>query len=139
MGLYHRLNLPNNGSAFTSAGFAAKLRDFTQFIHFAGTSAHHHNGTAECTIQTIMSMVQTMMLHASIHWPDVSNPSLWPMAVQHAVYRFNHLPSTKTGICPADLFTHTQWEQQKFYDLQVWGCLVYVMDKHIADGKKLPH
>ena len=39
--------LTDNGSAFTSAGFTAKLRDFAQIIRFAGTGAHHHNGTAE--------------------------------------------------------------------------------------------
>ena len=132
--------LSDNGSAFTSVGFTAKLRDFTQIICFAGTGAHHHNGTKECAIQTIMSMARTMMLHAAIHWPDVSDPSLWLMAVRHAVYLFNHMPSTETGISPADLFTHTQWKQCKFHDLHVWGCpLLYVLDKHIANGKKLPH
>ena len=138
-GVVSQTYLLDNGSAFTSAGFTAKLRDFTQIIHFVGTGAHHHNGTTEHTILTIMSMARTMILHAAIYWPDVSNPSLWPMAVQHAVHLFNHMPSTKTGICPADLFTCTRWEQQKFHDLHVWGCLVYILDKHIADGKKLPH
>ena len=39
--------LTDNGSAFTSAGFTAKLQDFTQIIRFAGTGVHHHNSTVE--------------------------------------------------------------------------------------------
>ena len=46
----------DNGSAFTLSGFTAKLKEFAQIIHFAGTGAHHHNGTAERAIQTVMSM-----------------------------------------------------------------------------------
>ena len=75
-GVIPQTYLSDNGSAFTSASFTAKLRDLAQIICFAGTSAHHHNGTAEWAIQTIMSMAQTMMLHAAIHWPDVSDLSL---------------------------------------------------------------
>ena len=84
-------------------------------------------------------MARTMMLHAAIHWPDVSDPSLWPMAVCHAIHLFNHMPSIKAGICPTDIFTKIHWEQRKFHDFHVWGCPVYILDKHITDGKKLPH
>jgi hypothetical protein len=74
---------------------------------FAGAGAHHHNGTAERAIQTIMNMSRTMMLHAAIHWPDVADSTLWPMAVAHAVYLYNHMPALDTGISPADMFTKT--------------------------------
>ena len=61
------------------------------------------------------------------------------MAVAHTVYLYNHVPQPELGICPADLFTHTHWEQHKFHDCNVWGCPVYVLDKHLLDGKKIPH
>jgi hypothetical protein len=77
------------------------------------------------------------MLHAAIHWPDVADSTLWPMAVAHAVYLYNHMPAFDTGISPADMFTKTQWEQRKFHDIHVWGSLVYVLDKTLLDGKKL--
>ena len=78
------------------------------------------------------------MLHAAIHWPDMADPSLWPMAVQHAMFLHNHVPSPSTGLCPHDLFFKTRWSQTKFHDLHVWGCPVYVLDKTLSDGKKLP-
>lgn len=85
-----------------------------------------------------MSIARTMMLHSAIHWPEVADPTLWPMAVNHAVYLHNHMPNISTGLSPIDLFTKTRWQQHKFHDLHVWGCPVYVLDKSISDGKKLP-
>jgi hypothetical protein len=131
--------LTDNGSAFSSKDYTAKLREFSQIYRFAGVGAHHHNGIAERAIQTIMSVARTMMLHAAIHWPETADPALWPMAVQHAIFLWNHMPDPTTGMSPTDVFTKTRWEQRKFLDLHVWGCPVYVLEKAIADGKKLPH
>ena len=85
-----------------------------------------------------MSIAITMMLHSAIHWPEVSDPSLWPMAVQYATYLDNKVPDTSTGLYSDDPFTQTRWEQRKFHDLHVWGCPLYVLDKTFSDGKKLP-
>lgn len=46
-GVIPQAYVSDNGSAFTSAAFTAKLRQFAQIIRFAGAGAHHHNGTEE--------------------------------------------------------------------------------------------
>lgn len=130
--------ISNNGSAFTSKGFMDHLANFEQVICFAGTGTHHTAGIAEHAIQTIMSIACTMMLHSAIHWPDVANPTLWPMAVAHAVFLYNHIPQLKTGLLPHDVFLQTSWPQHKFHDLHVWGWPVYILEKALVDGKKLP-
>ena len=126
-----------NGSAFTSSQYTAHLCDFKQIHCFAGVGAHHHNGVAERSIQSIMSITRTMMLHTAIHWPEMADSSLWPMAVQHATYLHNNMPNPTTGLSPNDLFTRMQFDANKFHDLHVWGCLVYVLDKKISDRNKL--
>lgn len=78
------------------------------------------------------------MLHSAIHWPDVADATIWPMAVAHADYLHNHMPNMETGLAPVDVFTKSRWQQHKFHDLHVWGCPVYVLDKSMADGKKVP-
>ena len=138
LGVVAQSFLTDNGSAFSSKEFASELAKFEQIIRFAGTGAHHHNGRAERSIQTIMAIARTMMLHSAIHWPDVADACLWPMAVQHAVFLHNHMPNEDTGISPHDIFTRSRWEQRKFHDLHVWGCPVYVLEKAMHDGKKLP-
>jgi GAG-pre-integrase domain/Zinc knuckle len=130
--------LSDNGTAFTSAAYRDHLLSFEQTTKFAGVGAHHHNGVAERAIQTIMSIARTMMLHSAIHWPDVANSNLWPLAVDHAVLLFNLMPNPETGLSPHDLFTKTRWRQSDFQNFHVWGCPVYVLDKTISDGKKLP-
>jgi hypothetical protein len=138
VGVIPQAYLSDNGSAFASADFARHLSSFQQTMRFAGAGAHHHNAVAERSIRTIMSVARTMMLHAAIHWPDVADSCLWPMAVAHAVFLHNHVPNPSTGISPIDIFTKTRWEQRKLHDLHVWGCPVYVLDKTLSDGKKLP-
>jgi hypothetical protein len=85
-----------------------------------------------------MAMARTMMLHAAIYWPNSADATLWPMAVSHAVFLYNHMPIETTGISPNDLFMKTRWAQSKLHDIHVWGCPVYVLDSTIADGKKIP-
>ena len=87
-----------------------------------------------------MSMARTMMLHSAVHWPDMAESQLWPMACRHAVFLYNHIPRTDNGLAPVDIFARTRWEQSKFHDLHVWGCPAYLLDKKLADGKKrIPH
>ena len=130
--------LSDNGSSFTSRDFTEMMATVHQIIRFAGAGAHHQNGNAERAIRTIMSIARTMMLHSAIHWPEVADASLSPMAVQHAVYLHNHVPDPVTGLAPIDVFSRTRWPQKRLLDLHVWGCPVYVIEKSLADGKKIP-
>ena len=130
--------LSDNGSIFTSQEYTHHLNTFAQVNSFAGVGAHHHNGIAERSIQTIMSIARTMMMHQAIHWPEAASTTLWPLAVNHAVFLFNHMPSPTTGLSPHDLLSKTRWPQSELANAQVWGCPVYVLDKTMQDGKKLP-
>ena len=130
--------MSDNGRAFTSRDFVEHLSSYKQVSKFAGVGAHHHNAQAERAIRTIMSIARTMMIHSATHWPDVANSELWPMAVKQACFLYNHVPHHTTGLSPSDIFTRTRWPQRKFHDLHVWGCPVYVLEKELQDGKKIP-
>jgi hypothetical protein len=138
LGVIAQSFLTDNGSAFASKEFGSQLAKFEQVICFAGTGAHHHNAIAEKNIQTIMAIARAMMLHSAVHWPEAADACLWPMAVQHAVFLHNHMPNDQISVSPHDVFTRSRWEQRKFYNLHVWGCLVCCLEKAIHDGKKLP-
>jgi len=138
MGIIPQSYATDNSTAFTAAKFAEHLLEFKQVNQFAGVGAHHHNGSAERAIGVIMSIARTMMMHSAIHWPDMADPSLWPMAVTHAVFIYNHMPRIESGLSPLDVFRCTRWPQSKFHDCHVWGCPIYVLDHSIADGKKIP-
>jgi Reverse transcriptase (RNA-dependent DNA polymerase) len=128
----------DNGSAFTSAEFQSKLANDNQSSTRAGPGAHSQNGTAERTVLTLSSIARTMMIHAAIHWPNISDTSLWPMAVRQAAYIHNRFPMMDNGLAPYELLTQSKWERRRLLDLHVWGAPVYVLDPQIQDGKKLP-
>ena len=90
---YHAENSP-----FGNADFVRSIEDNGQAIKFSGVGAHHQNGVAECTIKTISSWARTMLLHATIHWPEQNQLTLWPYAFDHAVFLWNNLPSRTTPL-----------------------------------------
>ena len=128
----------DSGSPFTSQEFQHHLSEYRQIINFAGTGAHTHNSIAERSIRTIMSIARTMMLHAAIHWPEMADATLWPLAVDYAVHIFNRVPNPETGLSPLDVFSNSRQPQRRLHDIHVWGSPGYLLDKRIADGKKLP-
>jgi hypothetical protein len=138
VGVVVQTYMSDNGTAFTSKDFSDHLTDFKQISKFAGVGAHHHNAQAERAIRTIMSISRTMMIHSGIHWPDMAKASLWPMAVAYACYVYNHVPRPDSGLSPSDIFTKSRWPHKRFHDLHVWGCPVYVLEKSLQDGQKIP-
>jgi hypothetical protein len=71
-----------------------------QELEFSGVGAHHQNGVAERTIQTVSSLARNMLLHMSLHWPEQADLELWPFAMEHAAYLWNHLPRSYTRLSP---------------------------------------
>ena len=127
----------DNGAAFTSETFRKHLFDHGRNNRYSGAGSHHQNGKAERAIRTIMAMARTMLMHSSIHWPEISDPTMWPMAVKQAVWIYNHIPNPETGLAPIDTWSKTKFPMTKLQNLHVFGSPVYVLDKRIADGKAI--
>ena len=68
---YHADNSP-----FGNADFVRSIEGNGQAIKFSRVGAHHQNGVAERTIKTISSWARTMLLHATIHWPEQQHLTL---------------------------------------------------------------
>jgi hypothetical protein len=132
---YHADNHP-----FQAKVFQESLDTANQRITFSGVGAKHQNGVAERAVQTITKWARAMLLHAVIHWPDSANLELWPFAVRHAIFIWNHLPRQGTRLSPLEIFTRSTVSNVPglLSRMHVWGCPVYVLDPKIQDGKKLP-
>jgi transposase InsO family protein len=130
--------LSDNGTAFRNADYIAHLEQFHQTMKHAAVGAHHSNGIAERSIGHVLSISRAMLHHCALHWPDVSDVELWPLAVLHAVHVLNRLPREDTGMSPLELYSRKTWARAKLQDLHVWGCPAYVLDSSLADAKKLP-
>jgi transposase InsO family protein len=85
---------------FATKAFRAHCDYKGQELEFSGVGAHHQNGVAERAIKTLSSMARTMLLHMSLHWPKQADLELWPFALEHASYLWNHLPRLDTRLVP---------------------------------------
>ena len=80
-----------------------------------------------------------MMIHASLHWPEADDESLWPLAVSHAAYLYNNTPDATSGISPIEVFSGTTSDHKALRLAHTWGCPVYVLEpKLTAAGGKIP-
>jgi hypothetical protein len=124
---------------FVSKAFEDHVEATEQTSDFSGTGAHHQNGVAERGIRTVTEWARTMLLHAVLHWPQEVDLDLWPFAMDHAIYLWNHLPNPDLGVSPVELFTSQIFENYDFLKtVQVFGCPAYVLDPTLQDSKKLP-
>ena len=101
-------------------------------------SAHHQNGVAENAIKIVVTKARTMMLHAALRWPNMTEKALWPLALSHAAYIYNRTPSQQTGVAPIKVWSRTKLDHHALRSLHPWGCPVYVLDPKLRDDGKLP-
>jgi len=131
---YHADNVP-----FAAKEFVADLNAKGQTIDYSGTGAHHQNGVAKRTIQTVMRWARAMLMHAVIHWPDQADLELWPFALDYAVYLWNNFLNPESLMAPIELFASSKFTSYKhLHQMHVFGCPTYVLDPKLQDGKKLP-
>ena len=128
--------ISDNGTAFTGSSFIAHLKKFTQVTRYAGVGAHHHNGHAERSIQTIMSVARAMLIHSSMHWPELADTSLWPMTVHYATFLWNRVPDPTTGLSSLDISSNLATICLNSMIFMFGGGPAYIWDKRISDGKK---
>jgi hypothetical protein len=128
-----------DNAPFGAKQFTDDLDARNQRITYSGTGAHHQNGVAERAIQTVTSWARAMLLHAVLHWPDQADLSLWPFALEYAVYLWNNIPRKDSLLAPLELFASSKFDSyDHLHRAHVWGYPVYVLDPKLQDGKKLP-
>ncbi|KAI2489482.1 hypothetical protein MHU86_25099 [Fragilaria crotonensis] len=122
-----------------------KVKEFTdalakdeQELKLSGVGAHHQNGVAERAIRTVTERARAMMQHSFLHWPEEFQVELWPFALDHACWMYNHTPHRSHGWAPIEIFCGSSVSCQHLQRVRVWGCPGYVLSPTLQDGKKIP-
>ena len=123
---------------YTSKEFMRELNEAGQGLTLSGVDAQFQNGAAENAIKIVVRMARTMMLHATLRWPEVADKALWPLAMSHAVHLYNHTPHRDSGVSPMELWTRTMSDHSALANSHPWGCPVYVLDPKLRGGQKIP-
>jgi hypothetical protein len=75
VGVHYTYHDGDNG-IFSVEEFRCDCEEKRQSQSFSGIGAQHQNVRAERTIQTIMYMARTFMVHASLHWTERGSDDL---------------------------------------------------------------
>ena len=107
---------------------------------FSGIGAQHQNAWAKPAIQMIMYMAHCVMVHSSLHWTDRGSDDilLWPFAVKHAVWLYNHVPNHFSRLTRLELLTKSKADHRDLLRSHVWGCPAIVLDPKPQNDQKLP-
>ena len=72
---------------------------------FSGVGAQHQNAEAERSIQTVMYVARSFMVHVALHWGEDQSDdlSLWSFEVKLSVQVYNRVPDVWSGLSPLDL------------------------------------
>ena len=131
-------NYHADNGIFASDAFKLDCTYHSQKLSFSGVGAHHQNGVAKRNIKTISHWARANMIHSAFHWPEFATVKLWPQALDYAVWVFNRLPSSTTGLSPNELWSQSRDYSHDLRRAHVFGCPVYVLDPKLQDGGKLP-
>ena len=124
---------------FKSKRIIHEILPSAKTIRYSGVGAKWQNGAAESAIGLVSSTAQTNMIHAGLHWREVEDTARWPLAVQHAVYMYNHTPSPSNDIAPIKTFSRAVSNCQVLRNAHPWGTPVYVLEPRLtSSGGKLP-
>ena len=127
----------DNG-VFVSEEFRQDCLLKNQLLDLSGVGAHHQNGRAERAIRTITSLARAMLIHSALHWSTAHDLSLWPMAMDHAIWIWNRLPGND-GLSPEEKFSGQKVSSHDaLRRLHVWGAPTYVLEPRLQDGQKIP-
>ena len=101
--------------------------------------AHHQNGASEFAVKQVTLWARALMMHQLLDWPDEFDEALWPFAVEHDVYIWNHLVHEGYTQTPIELFTGVRLTTNgAILHARVWGCPTYVLHPRLQNSKKLP-
>lgn len=127
----------DNGT-FASNEFQADCDAKAQHLTFSASNAHHQNGVAERYIGTITRLARAMLLHSALFWPGEHSLELWPMAMDYAVWIWNHLPMDD-GLSPEEKFSGQKLpNHDHLRRAHVFGCPCYVLNPKLVAGGQIP-
>ena len=133
MGFQVRDYYTDNG-IYTLKDFATELASNCQLIKHSGVVGHHNNGFTENYIKHIVRTACNITIYATLHWTDHNHRELCPLALIHALYLHNKIPSQSSHLTPHEVWSCSKSSFSALINVHPWGCPVYVLKPQLQDG-----
>ena len=94
---------------------------------------HIKNGAEECAIKVVVNMSRTTLIHAAlICTMDILFNYLWPMAMEYAVWVYNHMLACQFGLYAIKISSRSRF---KPVSKNVSNCNDLVCQKYVLEPK----
>ena len=100
----------DNG-VFNTSEFMEDMFKKQQKIRFSGCGASYQNVAAERDIKTVVAMERTMLIHASLIFPeDTLSTDIWTMAMDCDVWVYNWIPDMHSELSAIGIWSRSRFE-----------------------------
>ncbi len=120
---------------FSAVDYVSQIVKHNQQIHHTSVGAKHQNDVAKCGIGQHYYGLYHLFTCCQL-LADVADCSLWPMAVDYAIWLFKHISNATSSVAPNELIPFLPL--MTFQHSHVWGCPTYILDPTLSDGQKIP-
>ena len=80
-------------------------------ISFSGDDTSHQNRSAERAIKTVVTMANTMLMHAALRCPeDIFSTDICQMAMDYAVWVYNWTPGMHYRLSAIEIWSRSRFE-----------------------------
>ena len=84
---------------FNSSEFMEELLKKQQKIRFSGSGASHQNGAAECTVNAVVTMPRTILIHVTLRYPENTfSTDICTMEMDCSVWIYNRISDMQSGL-----------------------------------------
>ena len=104
-----------------------------QQIRYCGVGSHHQNAIVELRIKELTLGSWTLLLHATMLWPEAVITMWWPFSFKSACQRYNRLEIDGDGNMPEQKFSGVRF-QIRPTDYHTWGCPVFILETPHQEG-----
>ena len=127
----------SDNGVFADNVFKAAILAADQSITYCGVGGHHQNALAENRIGVLCLNARSMLLHATLLWPEAVTSALWPFAMCLANDLCNLQPRSD-GPCYLQRLSLSD-VLPSFSHYHPFGCPVVVLDDRLhSSGNSIP-
>lgn len=130
-------HIHSDNGIYAKSSFINHMKQKCQSYSFCGVGAKWQNGSVESHIGHLTAKARSMLMHAMQKWPGIITPAFWPFCISQAVRMHNLTPHRGQSRSPHEIFTDEDSSITPA-DFRTMLCPVFVLEKELQDGKKLP-
>ena len=131
-----------DNSIFNDSEFMEELLKNQQEINFSGAGASHQNCSPEHSINVVVTMARTILMHNALRYPeDIFSTDFWPTAMDYDVWVYNRIPDMQSGFYTTKIWSISRFEpvSETLSNFHVWGCPTYVLEPKLQKpGVNIP-